>query len=120
MKNSISNKIIAIVLSLSMALSIIPSFSVPFFAEGEIDYGANIGAVAEWDTTSVLLAAAPSGESGSDVVNGISPAQLPSKISITDYYNDGANIWYKLDAAPAMNGRNLTQIIIGLMRTALL
>ena len=100
MRNKFSDKILAFILALSFAFSIIPPFSIPFYAEGEINYGSYIGTIATWNAASVLLAKEPSGESGSNVINGVSPSSLPSEIVVTDYSTEGGFVWYKVDAAP--------------------
>ena len=104
MNSGIKKRILSLLLCISMILPMVAQpwtvYSVEV-GEDATNYGAAIGAVAEWDVTSVFLASNHS-ESDGDIHNGVSPSELPAKITIVDYAYDEVNaqLWYKVDAAP--------------------
>ncbi len=104
MKNGIKKRILSLVLCISMILPMItqplPVYSVEA-GDAVTNYGAAIGAVAEWDVTSVLLASNHY-DSDDDIHNGVSPSELPEKLTVVGYAYDDVNaqLWYKVDAAP--------------------
>jgi hypothetical protein len=95
-----------------LVLSVIPPLSIPGRSEGLVgnaesdsglsNYGAAIGAVAQWNYVTSVLLASNHYESKGDVCSGVSVNALPKKLAIVDYAYNEANavLWYKVDAAP--------------------
>ena len=104
MKSKIQNRIISLLLCISMILPMIAQ-PMPVYSVEADDTIANrdtvIGAVADWDVTSVLLASNHYDGNG-DVRNGVLTSELPEKLTIVNYAYDDVNaqLWYKIDAAP--------------------
>ncbi len=105
MKYGIKKRILSLLLCVCM---LVPMFSqnLPIYAgtdENDItaNYDGDIGAVAEWDVQSTLLASNHF-ESNGDVYGGVSVSDLPKKLTIVDcaYDDVNAQLWYKVDAAP--------------------
>ena len=105
MKYGIKKRILSLLLCVCM---LVPMFSqnLPIYAgtdENDItaNYDGDIGAVAEWDVQSTLLASNHF-ESNDDVYGGVSVSDLPKKLTIVDcaYDDVNAQLWYKVDAAP--------------------
>lgn len=103
MKKGLKRRILSLVLCISMFSQVISVHSIGVAqAHNTADnYGAAIGAIAEWDVASALLASNRY-ESNDDVKNGVSTSSLPAKLVITNYAYDDVNaqLWYKVDAAP--------------------
>ena len=108
-------RLLSLVLALSLLITLMPPLSIPGYSEeltdnaelgtsdsGLNNYGAAIGAVAQWNNVTSVLLASNHFESKGDVCAGVSVAALPKKLAIVDYaYNDAnAVLWYKVDAAP--------------------
>lgn len=103
MKKVLKRRILSLVLCISMFSQVISVHSIGVAqAHNTADnYGAAIGAIAEWDVASALLASNRY-ESNDDVKNGVLTSSLPAKLVITNYAYDDVNaqFWYKVDAAP--------------------
>ena len=108
-------RLLSLVLALSLLITLMPPLSIPGYSEeltdnaelatsdsGLNNYGAAIGAVAQWNYVTSVLLASNHFESKGDVCAGVSVNALPKKLAIVDYaYNDAnAVLWYKVDAAP--------------------
>lgn len=108
-------RLLSLVLALSLLITLMPPLSIPGYSEeltdnaelatsdsGLNNYGAAIGAVAQWNYVTSVLLASNHYESNGDVCAGVSVNALPKKLAIVDYaYNDAnAVLWYKVDAAP--------------------
>ena len=108
-------RLLSLVLALSLLITLMPPLSIPGYSEeltdnaelatsdsGFRNYGAAIGAVAQWNNVTSVLLASNHFESKGDVCAGVSVNALPKKLAIVDYaYNDAnAVLWYKVDAAP--------------------
>lgn len=108
-------RLLSLVLALSLLITLMPPLSIPGYSEeltdnaelatsysGLNNYGAAIGAVAQWNYVTSVLLASNHFESKGDVCAGVSVNALPKKLAIVDYaYNDAnAVLWYKIDAAP--------------------
>ncbi len=105
-------RVLSLLLALALLIGLMPPLRVPIYSEGLaenaesdsglINYGAAIGAVAQWNYVTSVLLASNHYESKGDVCAGVSVNALPNKLAIVDYaYNDAnAVLWYKVDAAP--------------------
>lgn len=108
-------RILSLVLALSLMTALMQPLSIPGRSEGLVgnteqlssdaglsNYGANIGAVAQWNYVSSVLLASNHYESKGDVCSGVAVRLLPGKLAIVDYAYDEVNavLWYKVDAAP--------------------
>ena len=102
MKNGIKKRILALVLCISMILPmVVPPMPVYSVEAGDAvtNYGATIGAVAEFKNTgNVILGIEPI----SAGVMSVSVDLLPTQVVIKDYYYDEVNdeYWYQIDSAP--------------------
>lgn len=107
MKYGIKKRILSLVLCISMLLPLythamsVYAVGTDNSSGGTPNYGAAIGAIAEWDVQSTLLASNHF-ESDADVYGGVSVSELPEKLTIVSYAYDDVNaqLWYKVDAAP--------------------
>ena len=105
MKYNVKTRFLSLVLCVCMLVpmltQIIPVYSVGEESSFATNYGAAIGAIAEWDVESTLLASNHY-ESGDDIHGGVSVSELPEKLTIVNYAFDEVNaqLWYKVDAAP--------------------
>ena len=102
MKNGIKKRILSLVLCISMILPMIaqplPVYSVEA-GDAVTNYGAAIGAVAEFKNTgNVILDIEPVSTGG----KSISVDLLPTHVVIKNYYYDEVNdeYWYQIDSAP--------------------
>ena len=108
-------RILSLVLALSLMTALMQPLSIPGRSEGLVgnaeqlssdaglsNYGANIGAVAQWNNVTSVLLASNHYESKGDVCGGVAVRLLPGKLAIVDYAYDevSAVLWYKVDAAP--------------------
>lgn len=108
-------RLLSLLVTLSLLITLMPPLSIPGYSEEFVDdaeqatsdsgfrnYGAAIGAVAQWNNVTSVLLASNHFESKGDVCAGVSVNALPKKLAIVDYaYNDAnAVLWYKVDAAP--------------------
>lgn len=108
-------RLLSLLVALSLLITLMPPLSIPGYSEEFVDdaeqatsdsgfrnYGAAIGAVAQWNNVTSVLLASNHFESKGDVCAGVSVNALPKKLAIVDYaYNDAnAVLWYKVDAAP--------------------
>ena len=102
MKNGIKKRILSLVLCISMILPMIaqplPVYSVEA-GDAVTNYGAAIGAVAEFKNTgNIILDIEPVSTGG----KSISVDLLPTHVVIKNYYYDEVNdeYWYQIDSAP--------------------
>lgn len=102
MKNGIKKRILSLVLCISMILPMsaqpLPVYSVEA-GDAVTNYGAAIGAVAEFKNTgNVILDIEPVSTGG----KSISVDLLPTHVVIKNYYYDEVNdeYWYQIDSAP--------------------
>ena len=107
MKYGIKKRILSLVLCISMLIPMLTQ-AMPVYSAAADDingdttyYDAIVGAIAEWDVQSTLLASNHF-ESNGDVYGGVSVSDLPKKLTIVDcaYDDVNAQLWYKVDAAP--------------------
>lgn len=107
MKYGIKKRILSLVLCISMLIPMLTQ-AMPVYSVAADDingdttyYDAIVGAIAEWDVQSTLLASNHF-ESNGDVYGGVSVSDLPKKLTIVDcaYDDVNAQLWYKVDAAP--------------------
>ena len=94
-------RILSLVLALSLMTALMQPLSIPGRSEGLMgnaeqissdaglsNYGANIGAVAQWNYVSSVLLASNHYESKGDVCSGVAVRLLPGKLAIVDYAYD--------------------------------
>lgn len=108
-------RLLSLLVTLSLLITLMPPLSIPGYSEefvddaeqatsdsGFRDYGAAIGAVAQWNNVVSVLLASNHVESKGDVRGGVSVSMLPKKLTIVGYAYDDVNaqLWYKVDAAP--------------------
>lgn len=109
-KHTTKRKLLSLLLAFAM---VVPMFAQPiaFAVEGEssgdvtsngsdaqLDYGSVLGSTAKFNGITVFLFSDPRNNISDQVI----PAgnSLPSVVSIVDYYSNGTELWYKIDATP--------------------